>query len=41
MEISGTIAKAVRRLLDGWEEVQIVPDLQGILRVARARTPQR
>ena len=41
MEISGTTAKTVRRLLDGWEEVQIVPDLQGILRVARARTPQR
>jgi release factor glutamine methyltransferase len=37
MEISGTIADAVRRLLDGWEAVDIVPDLQSVPRVARAR----
>jgi len=37
MEISGTIAEAVRGLLAGWDEVQVVPDLQGIPRVARAR----
>lgn len=37
MEISGTIANAVRNLLDGWEMVQLTSDLQGIPRVARAR----
>jgi release factor glutamine methyltransferase len=37
MEISGTIAKAVQGMLEGWEEVQIVSDLQGIPRVVRAR----
>ena len=37
MEISGTIAKEVGRLLGGWSEVGIVPDLQGIPRVATAR----
>ncbi len=41
MEISGTIADEVRRLLDGWEKVQIDSDLQGIPRVARARKPLR
>jgi release factor glutamine methyltransferase len=40
MEISGTIADAVRGLLEGWKEVQIVNDLQGIPRVARAQKPQ-
>jgi len=40
MEISGTTADAVRGLLDGWEEVQIANDLQGIPRVARARKPR-
>jgi release factor glutamine methyltransferase len=40
MEISGTIADAIRRLLEGWDEVQITPDLQGIPRVARARKPR-
>ena len=40
MEISGTIADEVRRLLDGWEEVHIASDLQGIPRVARARKPR-
>ena len=39
MEISGTIADEVRLLLDGWDEVQIKPDLQSIPRVAVARKP--
>jgi release factor glutamine methyltransferase len=39
-EISGTIAKAVEALLDSWDEVRIVRDLQGIARVAVARKPQ-
>ena len=38
MEISGTIAERVRELLAGWNEVQIANDLQGIPRVASART---
>ena len=37
MEISGTIAEEVRKLLSGWKEVQIRPDLQSIPRVALAR----
>jgi release factor glutamine methyltransferase len=37
MEISGTIANGVVKLLEGWEDVQITPDLQSIPRVARAR----
>ena len=37
MEISGTIAEEVKRLLRGWNEVQIRPDLQSIPRVAQAR----
>jgi release factor glutamine methyltransferase len=37
-EISGTIADGVRRLLGRWEEVSIRKDLQGIERVALART---
>ncbi len=39
LEISGTIAEEARRLLCGWEDMQIIPDLQGIPRVARARKP--
>ena len=38
-EISGTIVDGVRRLLDGWDNVQITNDLQGIPRVASARIP--
>jgi release factor glutamine methyltransferase len=38
MEISGTIAERVRELLAGWNDVQITKDLQGIPRVASART---
>ena len=37
MEISGSIANAVQRMLEGWEEVRIISDLQGIPRVVRAR----
>jgi len=39
MEISGTVAQQVRKLLAGWDDVQILPDLQSIPRVARARKP--
>jgi release factor glutamine methyltransferase len=38
-EISGTISARVRELLDGWQEVSIQKDLQGIDRVAIARSP--
>jgi release factor glutamine methyltransferase len=38
MEISGTIAERVQVLLAGWNDVQITKDLQGIPRVASART---
>jgi release factor glutamine methyltransferase len=38
MEISGTIAEQVRRLLTGWNEVQITNDLQSIPRVVSARS---
>jgi release factor glutamine methyltransferase len=37
MEISGTIAEEVKRLLRDWNEVLIRPDLQTIPRVAQAR----
>ncbi len=37
MEISGTIAPAVRNLLGGWDKVQITDDLQAIPRVASAQ----
>lgn len=39
MEISGTIAEGVRRLLNRWSQLQINNDLQGIPRVAVARKP--
>jgi release factor glutamine methyltransferase len=39
MEISGTIASGVRALLDGWENITLTNDLQGIPRVASARKP--
>ena len=39
LEISGTIAEAVRGLLHGWENITITNDLQGIPRVAAARKP--
>jgi release factor glutamine methyltransferase len=37
MEISGTIAEEVKRLLRDWKEVSIRPDLQSIPRVVQAR----
>jgi release factor glutamine methyltransferase len=37
MEISGTIAEEVRRLLRDWNDVLVRPDLQSIPRVAQAR----
>ncbi len=39
MEISGSIAEGVKKLLSGWETVQITNDLQGTPRVASARKP--
>ena len=36
-EISGTIAQQVEKLLAGWDDVKMIPDLQSIPRVARAR----
>jgi len=38
-EISGTISDQVLRLLQGWENVKVIPDLQSIPRVVRARKP--
>jgi release factor glutamine methyltransferase len=40
LEISGTIAGAVGQLLKTWDDVRIIPDLQAIPRVARARKPR-
>jgi release factor glutamine methyltransferase len=41
LEISGTLASPVLGLLDAWEGVRLIPDLQSIPRVARARKPWR
>jgi len=40
MEISGTIVERVRELLAGWDEIQVIADLQSIPRVVRARKPK-
>jgi release factor glutamine methyltransferase len=40
MEISGTIAEGVKRLLAGWSELRVINDLQGISRVAVAAKGQ-
>jgi release factor glutamine methyltransferase len=40
VEISGTIAERVRELLEGWQDVQIKPDLQSIPRVVMAKKPK-
>lgn len=40
MEISGTIADGVKKLLAEWADVKITNDLQGIPRVACAKKPQ-
>jgi release factor glutamine methyltransferase len=37
MEVSGTIAERVRKLLADWDQLEITNDLQGIPRVASAR----
>jgi len=39
IEISGTIAEGVKRLLSGWRHVQITNDLQAIPRVVAAQKP--
>jgi release factor glutamine methyltransferase len=39
MEISGTIAERVRALLEKWDDVRVIPDLQSIPRVVAARKP--
>ena len=41
MEISGTIVDRVRQLLEGWDDVQVIADLQSIPRVVRTRKPAR
>jgi release factor glutamine methyltransferase len=40
LEISGTIAGKVERLLDSWDDVRIMSDLQSIPRVVQARKPR-
>jgi release factor glutamine methyltransferase len=40
LEISGTIAEKVKQLLEEWDDVRIIPDLQSIPRVASARKPK-
>jgi len=39
LEVSGTIADQVQPLLKDWDELRVIPDLQGIPRVVRARKP--
>ena len=39
MEISGTIADAVKPILAGWDELRVIPDLQSIPRIISARKP--
>ncbi len=39
LEISGTIAEAVRGLLEDWNDAKITNDLQGIPRIVRAQNP--
>jgi len=39
MEIGYSIEKQIRKLLQGWHDVSIKPDLQGIPRVALAKKP--
>jgi release factor glutamine methyltransferase len=38
LEVSGTIADEVRRMMSGWKGVRVTKDLQGITRVIAART---
>jgi release factor glutamine methyltransferase len=37
LEVSGTIADPVQRLLSGWDKVRAIPDLQSIPRIVQAR----
>ena len=39
MEMSGTIAERARKLLNGWANVEVMADLQGIPRVLSAKKP--
>jgi release factor glutamine methyltransferase len=39
LEVSGTIADQVLTLLKGWDQPSVIPDLQNIPRVIRARRP--
>ena len=39
LEISGTIVDRIRHLLEGWESIEVIDDLQSIPRVIRARKP--
>ncbi len=39
LEVSGTVAGAVQRLLGDWDDVRVIPDLQAIPRVVQARKP--
>ena len=39
LEVSGTIADQVLALLKGWDQPNVIPDLQQIPRVVRARRP--
>lgn len=39
LEISGTIAEKVKKLLGDWDDVRIIPDLQSVPRVVQARKP--
>jgi release factor glutamine methyltransferase len=41
LEISATIAAPVQHLLESWNDVLLIPDLQSIPRIARARKPSR
>jgi release factor glutamine methyltransferase len=41
LEISGTISAQVEHLLQNWNDVLLIPDLQSIPRIARARKPSR
>lgn len=40
LEISGTIVSPVQQLLQSWEEVRLISDLQSIPRVVQARKPR-
>jgi release factor glutamine methyltransferase len=40
LEISGTIVSPVQLLLQSWEEVRVISDLQSIPRVVQARKPR-